>query len=300
MIVRNGVADGITRAIKSTRPFVDEIVVYDTGSTDGTLKQIERLASKSGAPVRVERGEWRSDFAWAREQSLSLVSDEHEWVLWLDADEELVGGHNIGVCASHAAAINAPCAFVVCDLRDGKDGEAGSRLLRRGAGQWEGIIHEHFRADARFRDQKISSVVPRDVMHIRNHGKARESLHYLSLLEEAARDPERTPRALCYLGRSLLALGRFDAAQSALKRYLGEGWDAIEGDPNYWRRNALEMLARAAAIAGNSAVARDASTAHAAYVARLSAIEAALTEKPGRNDLCPCGSGKKHKKCHGA
>jgi preprotein translocase subunit SecA len=22
--------------------------------------------------------------------------------------------------------------------------------------------------------------------------------------------------------------------------------------------------------------------------------------KVGRNDLCPCGSGKKHKKCHGA
>jgi uncharacterized protein len=23
-------------------------------------------------------------------------------------------------------------------------------------------------------------------------------------------------------------------------------------------------------------------------------------ETPGRNDLCPCGSGKKYKKCHGA
>jgi uncharacterized protein len=22
--------------------------------------------------------------------------------------------------------------------------------------------------------------------------------------------------------------------------------------------------------------------------------------EPGRNDLCPCGSGKKYKKCHGA
>jgi len=23
-------------------------------------------------------------------------------------------------------------------------------------------------------------------------------------------------------------------------------------------------------------------------------------KKPGRNDLCPCGSGKKYKRCHGA
>ena len=24
-----------------------------------------------------------------------------------------------------------------------------------------------------------------------------------------------------------------------------------------------------------------------------------IPDKPGRNDLCPCGSGKKYKKCHG-
>ena len=27
--------------------------------------------------------------------------------------------------------------------------------------------------------------------------------------------------------------------------------------------------------------------------------EVELVEKLGRNDLCPCGSGKKYKKCHG-
>ncbi|MFN2460106.1 MAG: SEC-C metal-binding domain-containing protein [Candidatus Velthaea sp.] len=26
----------------------------------------------------------------------------------------------------------------------------------------------------------------------------------------------------------------------------------------------------------------------------------ATAEKVGRNDLCPCGSGKKYKRCHGA
>ncbi|MEZ4761831.1 MAG: SEC-C metal-binding domain-containing protein [Calditrichia bacterium] len=25
-----------------------------------------------------------------------------------------------------------------------------------------------------------------------------------------------------------------------------------------------------------------------------------MENKVGRNDLCPCGSGKKYKKCHGA
>ena len=31
------------------------------------------------------------------------------------------------------------------------------------------------------------------------------------------------------------------------------------------------------------------------------AVKAAtVTDKVGRNDLCPCGSGKKYKRCHGA
>ncbi len=30
------------------------------------------------------------------------------------------------------------------------------------------------------------------------------------------------------------------------------------------------------------------------------ATEALPAQKPGRNDPCPCGSGKKYKKCHGA
>jgi uncharacterized protein YchJ len=29
-------------------------------------------------------------------------------------------------------------------------------------------------------------------------------------------------------------------------------------------------------------------------------IEAGSTQSPGRNEVCPCGSGKKFKKCHGA
>jgi hypothetical protein len=34
--------------------------------------------------------------------------------------------------------------------------------------------------------------------------------------------------------------------------------------------------------------------------ASSAAEPAAAAPKPGRNDLCPCGSGKKYKKCHGA
>jgi uncharacterized protein YecA (UPF0149 family) len=36
------------------------------------------------------------------------------------------------------------------------------------------------------------------------------------------------------------------------------------------------------------------------HLGGTAASAAPLTDKPGRNDPCPCGSGKKYKKCHGA
>ncbi len=36
------------------------------------------------------------------------------------------------------------------------------------------------------------------------------------------------------------------------------------------------------------------------YVKDVQALDAQLANKVGRNELCPCGSGKKFKKCHGA
>ena len=42
-----------------------------------------------------------------------------------------------------------------------------------------------------------------------------------------------------------------------------------------------------------------AETSEASEVEEPPAREPAPAHKPGRNDPCPCGSGKKYKKCHG-
>jgi uncharacterized protein YecA (UPF0149 family) len=40
---------------------------------------------------------------------------------------------------------------------------------------------------------------------------------------------------------------------------------------------------------------------HGAHTGQVATTAAAPNvDKPGRNDPCPCGSGKKYKKCHGA
>jgi glycosyltransferase involved in cell wall biosynthesis len=80
-IVRNEVQN-LGRCLASVKPYVDELVVVDTGSTDETITIAQQYGAKIG------HFEWCDDFAAARNYALSLVSGE--WVLTLDADEELV------------------------------------------------------------------------------------------------------------------------------------------------------------------------------------------------------------------
>jgi glycosyltransferase involved in cell wall biosynthesis len=74
----------IERCLRSVRELVDEIVVLDTGSVDGTRD----LARRMGARV-VESG-WPDDFAAARNEALSHARTD--WILSIDADERLVEG----------------------------------------------------------------------------------------------------------------------------------------------------------------------------------------------------------------
>lgn len=70
--------------LQSVQGVVDEIIVLDTGSTDNTVA----IAHQFNA--RVQTFEWIDDFAAARNASLQYATGE--WILVLDADEQLVQG----------------------------------------------------------------------------------------------------------------------------------------------------------------------------------------------------------------
>lgn len=71
----------IARCIESAKPFVDQIVVVDTGSTDFTVEIAEGLGAE------VYHHIWQDDFALARNQSLEYATGD--WILFLDCDEAL-------------------------------------------------------------------------------------------------------------------------------------------------------------------------------------------------------------------
>ncbi|TDA69941.1 MAG: glycosyltransferase [Clostridia bacterium] len=83
MIVRDE-EERLPRCLASVRGVVDEIVVVDTGSRDNTVD----VAREFGA--RVYSLPWKGDFAAAR--NFALEQARGDWLLVMDADEELKSG----------------------------------------------------------------------------------------------------------------------------------------------------------------------------------------------------------------
>ncbi|MDA8227382.1 MAG: glycosyltransferase [Desulfitobacterium hafniense] len=78
MIVKNEEAV-LARCLKSIYSLVDEMIVVDTGSSDGTID----IANSFGA--KIYEFEWKDNFSDAR--NFSLTKATGEWILVMDADE---------------------------------------------------------------------------------------------------------------------------------------------------------------------------------------------------------------------
>jgi glycosyltransferase involved in cell wall biosynthesis len=247
MIVRDGAAT-IERAIASVRSHVDEICIYLAGeSTDGTPQLLERLAGEPGAPIVVEEGAWRDDYAWARERSFELASAD--WLLWLDDDEVLEHSEQLRQLLDEPDALRVPRL----DER-----ERGTRLLwdvravRAAAGaRWERPIHEHLvlppAAAMRVAAPSTLRVVHRPVLDVAGR-------HDHEPLQEAAFASGRWPSLALYVARSRLWDGDVDAAETIVKEFLAHlGPDANGTNSGYlW---ALRLLAGAAQRRGDTAIA---------------------------------------------
>lgn len=80
MIVKNE-AEGLEENLANARPFVDEIIIVDTGSTDGTVGIAKEYADE------VIEIEWPDSFSAARNVGLERASGEY--IMYLDGDEAI-------------------------------------------------------------------------------------------------------------------------------------------------------------------------------------------------------------------
>lgn len=252
-MVRNGRAT-LPALFDSVRPYVDEIGVYDTGSIDGTLELLAEHAQLPGAPLRFEAGEWREDFAWARERSFALASEDADWYLWLDADDELLGGERLRALVEEAPD-TVDGFFLYYDYAREDSGRTTLsqwrvRIARRASGfRWTGAAHE----DLVLPDGSPGNfeVVPAEQLRVvhRRHaiGDAHRNLRILRREfehEEAAGGAG--PRTLYDYGREAHFWGEFEEAVEPLRRFL-DGDDTLHPDI---RSNAAHLLAMCLRVRG--------------------------------------------------
>jgi preprotein translocase subunit SecA len=105
---------------------------------------------------------------------------------------------------------------------------------------------------------------------------------------------QRVPQRLAYSGPTE------DAAGGGLVSRAGAAAGGGGGQRAARPRDELGMSARAASGARLPAAGPDPRTLATNRAEERERVPVSVEKEPGRNDPCPCGSGKKYKKCHGA
>src|SRR5689334_18393350 len=88
MIVKDE-APTIARTLASVKPHIDRWVIVDTGSTDNTRDVVR--SELAGVPGELHEAPF-VDFETTRNLGLERCGTETDFILWLDADDELEGG----------------------------------------------------------------------------------------------------------------------------------------------------------------------------------------------------------------
>lgn len=162
--------------------FAEDIVVVDSGSTDGTVA----LAEAAG--VRVVGQEW---LGFGRQKQCAVEEARHDWVLCLDADERVTTVLRASIEAALAAPKFGAYRFPRCNrflgryLRHGEGYPDWSlRLFNRRQAHWsDDAVHEKVVADG-----PVGTLVG-DLLHDSAETLAiylGKQNHYTSLAAEAA------------------------------------------------------------------------------------------------------------------
>jgi glycosyltransferase involved in cell wall biosynthesis len=134
--------------------FADEIVVVDSGSTDGTVE----LAARRGA--RVIAKEW---LGFGPQKQFAVASASHDWVLCLDADERLSDTLRESILDELKAPRGLVYAMPRCNRFLG-------RWLRHGEGYPDWSVRLFHRAHARWSDDAVHEKIVTGQPVVRLHG----------------------------------------------------------------------------------------------------------------------------------
>ena len=219
----------ITRCLEAAFPFVDAILLADTGSGDDTIDLAERAVREAGKPFRCARHQWQ-DFGFNRTLSLQAareyVQDELGWdmkktfALALDADMQVRG--NDLFLRDFLKLYEGSGALI--QQRSGSLEYSNMRLMRLSDGWFcEGVTHEHWAGGG------TSQNVPAESMWIDDVGDGGAKADKFErderlLLGGLAKNPN-CERYMFYLAQTYHCLNRdLDAIHWYKKRIKAGGW----------------------------------------------------------------------------
>ena len=227
MIVKDEVPV-IERLLHSVQPVIDYFVIVDTGSEDGTLDLIQRLAVDLGLPGEVHSRAW-VNFGVNRQQAMELAiqANRGDWLLFLDADEELV-------CPEPEVFTRLePGLSYLVERHHGMGRYALPALIdvRHNRWKWRAPVHEYLECLTGEGKQRLLTRVW-ILYHAGESGRSRgltqreKYLRDAALLEEALRDNPADARNRFYLAQSYRDAGELERAYEHYDlRASMAGWD---------------------------------------------------------------------------
>ena len=224
MIVKNEAAN-LERCLANARPYVDEIVVVDTGSTDGTQAIAQRYADV------FDEIEWPDSFAVARNYSFDKATGTY--ILILDGDEYIEDEESwrqirFGITQKKVAGIQLHVRNVLPETQIlAADCHWQDRIVRNHPDlRYEGSVHNQIRPSIeRFVQRTGQRVlrVPAEVVHVgyalpqaQRDAKYEARLHLLQREVEDAPDAEIRAYYQYQLGNAFSMMARFQEAATVL------------------------------------------------------------------------------------
>jgi len=242
-LIAKNEAHNVDRCLDSLWPWVDEVVVADTGSTDDTIGVLERYAERKGEPdkLKIVHHEWADDFAAARQAADDAASGR--WYVWADFDDTVTGMAALREYVKNSSD-DVVAFFTRYRYAADEDGNPISelwreRVVRNNGIKWQDRLHEH----KLFLQGGVVQVGPEiaEWVHHRDHTQ-RTGERNLRILHAWLEDSPDDPRVIQSIAMEYMGEQRFQDAADMFMRYLNCPGEPLDRRAQAWRHMCVQLM----------------------------------------------------------
>jgi len=207
----------LDNCLGSVAEYVDGIFITITQQNTN----VREVAEKYNAVIC--EYEWKDDFADARNFSFSQVTEDYEYILWLDSDDLVRGANKLkDICNAH----DEVDGFIMTYLYEFNDfgtclvAHDKTRIIRKGTTEWYGNgIHEDFRP---LRELKLVKITDIEIIHTSKHERKVESAERnIRISRKWTEEQPQDPRSWWNLANSLKSFQYSSEVVDAYEKFIG-------------------------------------------------------------------------------